>query len=72
MDKFFQRLIKKYGELSRESAAREIHIKRVQNEPISDTKNAINAKNERLKCMEEELSKVNYAHTILSQILGVE
>lgn len=72
MDKFFQQLIKKYGELSRESTAREIHIKRVKNEPISDTKDAINARNERLKLMEEELSRVNYAHTILSQILGVE
>lgn len=72
MDKFFQRLVKKYGELSRESTAREIHIKRVQSEPISDTKNAIDIKNERLKLMEEELSRVNYAHTVLSQILGVE
>lgn len=72
MDKFFQQLIKKYGELSRESTAREIHIKRVKNEPISDTKDAINARNERLKLMEEELSRVNYAHTVLAQIFGVE
>ena len=71
MDKFFQQLIKKYGELSKESATRELYIKELKNKTISDTKDALDSRNRRLKLMEEELSKVNYAHTVLSQILGV-
>lgn len=71
MDKIFKQLIIKYGELSKESATREVYIKELKNKPCSDTKDAIDSRNRRLKLMEEELSKVNYAHTVLAQILGV-
>lgn len=71
MDKIFKQLIIKYCALSKESATREIYIKELKNKPISDTKDALDSRNRRLKLMEEELSKVNYAHTVLSQILGV-